>query len=58
MITVRNSDGKIIANKEPLIFKKADGVGGEIGLRLFGKGGAVAFEPPAKPEFKNDQLKK
>jgi len=33
-------------------------VGGEIGLRMFGKGGAVAFEPSPKPEFKNDQLKK
>ena len=58
LISARSINGKIIANKEPLIFKKTDGVGGEIGLRMFGKGGAVAFEPSPKPEFKNDQLKK
>lgn len=58
LISVRTIDGKVIANKEPLIFKKTDGVGGEIGLRMFGKGGAVMFEAPPKPEFKNDQLKK
>jgi hypothetical protein len=30
---------------QKLIFKKADGVGAEIGLRLFGKGGGIVFEP-------------
>src|SRR5262249_49625783 len=49
LITVRNMNGKIITNKQPLVFKKAEGVGSEIGLRLFGKGGAVVFEPPPKP---------
>ena len=44
LISVREDKGKIIANKEPLIFKKTNGVGGEIGLRMFGKGGAVIFE--------------
>jgi hypothetical protein len=44
LITVLSISGKRIVNKERLIFKKADGVGGEIGLRLFGKGGAVVYE--------------
>jgi hypothetical protein len=59
LINVRTMDGKIVANKGAIIFKKPEGVGGEIGLRIFGKGnGTVMFEPPPKPEFKNDQLKK
>ena len=58
LISVSSIEGKIIANKEPLIFKKTDGVGGEIGLRLFGKGGAVVFEAPPKPTLNNDELKK
>jgi hypothetical protein len=58
LVSVRSINGKIIANKQPLIFKKPEDVGGEIGLRLFGKGGAAVFEPPAKPQFSNDQLKK
>lgn len=54
LITVRSTSGKIIVNKEPLIFKKADGVGGEIALRLFNKGGAVVFEPPPKATMENN----
>jgi hypothetical protein len=45
VINVYSNYGKIIANNERLIFKKADGVGGEIALRLFGKGGALVYEP-------------
>ncbi len=44
LITVRSISGKIITNHERIIFKKADGVGGEIALRLFNKGGAVVYE--------------
>lgn len=58
LITVRSTSGKMIVNKEPIIFKKADGVGGEIGLRLFGKGGAVVFEPPVKPTLENNSKTK
>ncbi len=48
LITVRMPSGKVIVNNERLIFKEADGVGGEIALRLFGKGGALVFDPPPK----------
>jgi hypothetical protein len=58
LMTVRSMNGKLIAYNEPLIFKKTDGVGAEIGLRLFGKGGAVVFEPPPKPQLNNLQTKK
>lgn len=45
LITVALPSGKAIVNNERLIFKKADGVGGEIALRLFGKGGALVYDP-------------
>jgi hypothetical protein len=45
VITMNTNSGKIIANRERLIFKKANGIGSEIALRLFGKGGAVVYEP-------------
>ncbi|HXL59025.1 MAG TPA: hypothetical protein VN958_22335, partial [Chitinophagaceae bacterium] len=45
LITVHSISGKIITNHERLIFKKADGVGSEIALRLFDKGGAPVYEP-------------
>jgi len=45
VITAYSNKGIIIAAKERLIFKKANGVGGEIALRLFGKGGALIYEP-------------
>lgn len=44
VINVKSSTGKIIVNRQRLIFKKATGVGGEIALRLFGKGGALVYE--------------
>lgn len=52
LITVRSGNGKLIVNNERLIFKKAEGAGSEIALRLFGKGGAVVFDPPPAPEKK------
>lgn len=45
LITVHSGSGKLLVNKERLIFKKPDGAGKEIALRLFGKGGAVVYEP-------------
>jgi len=44
LINVTMPTGKII--KQRILFKKAEGVGGEIGLRLFGKGGALVYDPP------------
>ncbi|MEP7319329.1 MAG: hypothetical protein ABI921_11325, partial [Panacibacter sp.] len=52
VITVRSGTGKLIVNNERLIFKKPEGAGSEIALRLFGKGGALVFEPPPAPEKK------
>ncbi len=52
LITVRSGNGKLIVNNERLIFKKAEGAGSEIALRLFGTGGAVVFDPPPAPEKK------
>ncbi|MDQ2753517.1 MAG: hypothetical protein M3R72_10900 [Bacteroidota bacterium] len=45
-INVKSESGKPIVTNEKLIFKKPEGVGGEIGLRLFGKGGNIVFEAP------------
>lgn len=50
LITVRSSTGKTIVKNERLIFKKPEGAGKEIALRLFGKGGALVFEPPVKEQ--------
>jgi hypothetical protein len=58
LISVRNMNGGIISDRSPLIFKKPDGVGREIGLRLFGKGGAVVFEPPPQNESNDPAAKK
>lgn len=44
-ISVTAPDGKPIVSGGKLIFKKADGVGAEIALRMFGKGGDIVFEP-------------
>lgn len=44
-INVVAPDGKPIVSGEKLIFKKAAGVGAEIALRMFGKGGDIVFEP-------------
>jgi hypothetical protein len=45
VITVTNKEGETIVENGELLFKQADGVGKELALRLFGKGGAVKFEP-------------
>ena len=44
-ISVVSFDGKPIVSGEKLVFKKPEGVGAEIALRLFGKGGGIVFEP-------------
>jgi hypothetical protein len=45
VITVRSANGLPLINNQRLIFKKADGAGKEIALRLFGKGGALVYDP-------------
>jgi hypothetical protein len=45
-ISVTAPSGKTVVSNQRLIFKQAKGAGGEIGLRLFGKGGALVFDPP------------
>jgi hypothetical protein len=52
LITVRTDKGKTIVKNERLIFKKPEGAGKEIALRLFGKSGALVFEPPPVKEQK------
>ncbi len=44
-INVKDGNGKAVVSNQKLIFKKADGVGAEIALRLFGKGGNIVFDP-------------
>ncbi|HWB24531.1 MAG TPA: hypothetical protein VG738_03580 [Chitinophagaceae bacterium] len=48
IITVTSPSGQVIVNNGRILFKSADGVGGEIALRLFGKGGALEYDPPPK----------
>ncbi len=38
--------GRPVISDQRLIFKQSDGVGKEIALRLFGKGGALVYDPP------------
>lgn len=45
IVNVVGADGKVIVKDERLLFKPGSGVGKELALRLFGKGGALAFEP-------------
>lgn len=45
-VNVVGANGKPIVSNERLIFKTADGIGAELGLRLFGKGGGVVYEKP------------
>lgn len=42
--TVTDANGKIIVPTQKMYFKKAEGVGKELALRLFGVGGPVEFE--------------
>ena len=46
VITVKMPSGKVVVNNQRLLFNKADGAGAEIALRIFGKGGALVFDPP------------
>ncbi len=43
-INVKSGTDKSIVSNEKMIFKKADGAGKELALRLFGKSGAKVFE--------------
>lgn len=45
VITVRGTNGLPVVNNQQFIFKNADGAGKEIALRLFGKGGALVYDP-------------
>jgi hypothetical protein len=49
IISVISASGKIVTGNQKLIFKQAKGAGGEIALRLFGKGGALVYDPPPPP---------
>ena len=42
--SVTDANGKIIVPQQKMYFKKEDGVGKELALRLFGVGGPVEFE--------------
>ncbi|HSQ44913.1 MAG TPA: tetratricopeptide repeat protein [Ginsengibacter sp.] len=42
--TVTDANGKIIVSQQKMYFKKSDGAGKELALRLFGVGGPVEFE--------------
>jgi len=46
LMNVTMPNGEVIVNNKRMLFKKADGAGGEIALRLFGKGGALVYDPP------------
>jgi hypothetical protein len=46
VMNVTSAQGKKIVANQRLIFKQAKGAGGEIALRLFGKGGALVYDPP------------
>jgi hypothetical protein len=46
MISVWDSNNKPVVSNGELLFKKEDGVGKELALRLFRKGGAIKFESP------------
>ncbi len=43
-LNVSTADGKKVVSDERLIFKNAAGIGNELALRLFGKGGATVFD--------------
>jgi hypothetical protein len=48
VINVVDASGRTVTIQQ-MIFRKAEGAGKELTLRLFGKGGATKFEAPAKP---------
>ena len=45
-LNVKSGSNIPIVNHEKMIFQQPDGVGKELALRLFGKGGAMVFEKP------------
>ncbi|MEO5985251.1 MAG: hypothetical protein ABIP80_07065, partial [Ferruginibacter sp.] len=45
ILSVQNFAGKKIIQDQRLIFKKSKGAGKELGLRLFGVGGPLVFDP-------------
>ncbi len=45
-INVTSANGKQVVNNEKMIFSSSDDVGAELALRMFGKGGAMVFDPP------------
>lgn len=46
LINVVMPGGEKIINNKRMLFKQPDGAGGEMALRLFGKGGALVYDPP------------
>ena len=48
VINVKDESGKPIVSDQKLIFKSTDGVGAELALRLFGKGGSIVYEPQSE----------
>jgi hypothetical protein len=51
VITVLSANGMPVVNNERLIFKKATGAGKEIALRMFGKGGALVYDPEPVKQY-------
>ncbi len=52
LINLSSANGKKLVINQRLIFKTPTGAGKEIALRMFGKGGALVFDPPPAPEKK------
>jgi hypothetical protein len=44
LISVKSGSGKDIVSSQQIIFKNPDGIGRELALRLFGKGGAIKMD--------------
>jgi hypothetical protein len=44
IINVTSGSGKSVVTNGQIVFKTADGIGKELALRLFGKGGAIKYE--------------
>ena len=49
LINVTDADGNPVISNGQLFFKTNEGLGKELALRLFAKGGAVTFEPEQQP---------
>ncbi len=45
-ISVKSASGRQVVNNGKMIFSNASDAGAELALRLFGKGGAMVFDPP------------